>query len=242
MDKPFEKKKKRKVKSKIYFGQPVQDAIVEYQNAGTDEEKNVIYAEKIHYAFDKLVENIIYTYKFYYFDYDPESVKNETVSFLVMNMHKYNNTKGKAFSYFGTVAKNYLILHNNNNFKKYKIHDEVNKLDLTRDIGNESYEIQKAETAEDFISQMINYWEDSYMFYFKKKSDIIIADSIIELFRRCDDIENFNKKSLYILVREMTGMNTQHITRVLGVMKKVYNEIYWEFEKTGKIETAGPFF
>ena len=109
----------RKRKRKVYFGMEVQDAIVRYN--ALDEKKdfvkrNKIYKEEIHAAFDKLSENIINTFKFTYFDYGFEDIKHETVAFLVMNMHKYDHTKGsKAFSYFSVVAKNYLILHNNNN-------------------------------------------------------------------------------------------------------------------------------
>ena len=53
----------------------------------------------------------------------------------------------------------------------------------------------------------------------------MIADSVVELFRRKDHIENFNKKALYVLVREMTGYNTQHITKVINILKKYYKDI-----------------
>jgi hypothetical protein len=101
----------RKKKSKIYFGQEVQDAIVEYNKSDNPVIKNKIYSTRIHKAFDKLAENIINTFKFSYFDYGFEDIKCEVVSFLVMNMHKYNADKGyKAFSYFSVVAKNHLFL------------------------------------------------------------------------------------------------------------------------------------
>ena len=105
----------RKKKSKVYFGKDVQDAIIRYNESIDNSKKNRIYQEEIHRAFDKLAENIINTFKFTYFDYGFEDIKAEVVSFMVMNMHKYDHTKGsKAFSYFSVVAKNYLILHNNN--------------------------------------------------------------------------------------------------------------------------------
>ena len=109
--------KKRKKKSKIYFGQPTQDAVIEYLATDDEKERNKIYRERIQYAFEKLAENIIHTFKFYYFDVDSESVKHEVVGFMVMNMHKYEPDKGKAFSYFSVVAKNWLILNNNRNYK-----------------------------------------------------------------------------------------------------------------------------
>ena len=125
-----------KKKRKVYFGQEVQDAIIRYNQSTDDEERNVIYRDEIHKAFDKLAENIINTFKFSYFDYGFVDIKNEVVAFLVMNIHKYDHTKGsKAFSYFSIVAKNYLILHNNTNYKKLKSHDDIdavgNKLKIS---------------------------------------------------------------------------------------------------------------
>ena len=106
----------------MYFGQPAQDAILEYLATDNEREKNKIYNERIKYPFEKLAENIIHTFKFYYFDVDSESVKHEVVSFMVMNMEKFDPDKGRAFSYFSVVAKNWLILNNNRNYKMYKLH------------------------------------------------------------------------------------------------------------------------
>ena len=92
---------KKKAKRKVYFGKEVQDAIIEYNTSSDDSERNIIYGTRIHKAFDKLAENIINTFKFTYFDYGFNDVKHEVVAFMVMNMHKYDHTKGsKAFSYF----------------------------------------------------------------------------------------------------------------------------------------------
>ena len=121
----------RKKKSKVYFGKDVQDAIIRYNLSEDDNERNVIYRDEIHRAFDKLAENIINTFKFMYFDVPFKDVKAEVVAFMVMNIHKYDHTKGsKAFSYFSVVAKNYLILHNNNNYKKLKTHDDLDSANV----------------------------------------------------------------------------------------------------------------
>ena len=111
-------KKKRKKKSKIYFGTPVQNAVIRYNGSDNPVIKNRIYKEHIQFAFNKLAENLIHTFKFYYFDYPLDEVKHEVVAFLVMQMPKYQPDKGRAFSYFSVVGKNWLILHNNNNYKK----------------------------------------------------------------------------------------------------------------------------
>ena len=225
----------RKRKSKVYFDMDVQDAIVRYNQSDNDAERNKIYTEEIHYAFDKLCENIINTFKFSYFDYGFEDVKHETVAFLVMNMHKYDHTKGsKAFSYFSVVAKNYLILHNNANYNKYKTHGDISILDYSKNFTNEGHE--KNKYMKDFTDELIKYFDNNILNIFKNKRDIDVAFAIIELMKNREDIENFNKKSLYILIREMTDVNTSHITKVTNVLKKHYKIMLKRFEKYGSLE------
>jgi len=229
-------KKPRKKKSKIYFGKDVQDAIVRYNLSDDDGERNKIYGTEIHKAFDKLAENIINTFKFSYFDYGFEDVKCEVVAFLVMNIHKYDHTKGsKAFSYFSVVAKNYLILHNNNNYKKMKIHDSIDtertrELLFSKDDDGEMVEL---------INELIKYFESNITSMFKKQRDINIAYAIVELLKNHEDIENFNKKSLYILIREMTNVNTAHITKVMNVFKQHYKKVLNEFDTVGTVNVNG---
>ena len=231
---------KKKAKRKVYFGQEVQDAIIEYNSSLDDSERNIIYGKRIHKAFDKLAENIINTFKFTYFDYGFNDIKHEVVAFMVMNMHKYDHTKGsKAFSYFSVVAKNYLILHNNNNYKKLKTHDKMDVLDRHRsnDIHGES----------DFITltdEIVEYFDKNMNTIFKKDRDLKIGYAIIDLMKQRDDIENFNKKAIYILIREMTDVETAHITSVVNVLKKHYKKLINVYHKNGTIihTFSGSFF
>ena len=231
-------KKKRKKKSKMYFGTPVQDAVIRYNASSNPAVRNRIYREHIAKAFDKLAENLIHTFKFYYFDFPLNEVKHEVVSFLVMNMHKYKADKGRAFSYFSVVGKNYLILHNNNNYKKMKIHDTIDVLDFKRNLSSETVLSESEEFNKEFVNQMLEYWENNLTNIFRRQKDILVADSVLELFRRRNHIENFNKKALYIMIREMTGSNTQHITRVINQMKKYYFNMMTEFSADGSIDTS----
>ena len=100
---------RKKSKGRMYFDMDVQNAIIEYNsNPENYSLRNKLYKDEIHPAFDKLSENIINTFKFTYFDDVFDDVKHEVVAFMVMNIHKYDHTKGsKAFSYFSIVAKNY---------------------------------------------------------------------------------------------------------------------------------------
>ena len=224
---------KKKKGKKMYFDQDVQDAIVRYNALDPDEnqaERNKIYQEEIHYAFDKLCENIINTFKFTYFDDVYEDVKMETVSFLVLNIHKYDHTKGsKAFSYFSVVAKNYLILHNNANYKRYCVTTGVDILN-SKPVGD-----NKEKYLSDFTNEIIKYFDKNINNLFRNKRDIDVAYAIIELLKRRDEIENFNKKALYILIREMTNIETSYITKVVNVLKKEYQYLVNQFERKGII-------
>ena len=231
-------KKKRRKKSKMYFGTPVQEAIIRYNDSSNPVIKNRIYQEHIHAAFNKMAENLIHTFKFYYFDYPFEEVKNEVVSFMVMQLPKYQPDKGRAFSYFSIVGKNYLILNNNNNYKKMKIHDKVEVLDYKRNFTSEESVEYVDEFNTEFVRQMLDYWDNNITNIFRRQKDILVADAVLELFRRRMNIENFNKKALYIMIREMTGSNTQHITRVVNQMKRYYVSMMHEFSKAGSIDTS----
>ena len=231
---------KKKAKRKVYFGKEVQDAIIEYNSTERSSETNVIYGTRIHAAFDKLAENIINTFKFTYFDDPFQDVKHEVVAFMVMNMHKYDHTKGsKAFSYFSVVAKNYLILHNNNNYKKLKTHDKIDVLDRHRS-KDSNYESDFVT----FTNEITEYFDTNMNSIFKKDRDLKIGYAIIDLMKQRDDIENFNKKALYILIREMTDVETAHITSVVNTLKKHYKKLLNTFNKTGTIiyNHSGSFF
>jgi len=233
------KTRKRKKKGKnYYFNQGTEKAIIRYNKTDDAGLKNIIYNEHIHKAFDKLAENIIHTFKFYYFDVGSIEVKYEVVSFLVMNIHKFKEGKGKAFSYFSIVAKNYLILNNNKNYKMGKIHSEMKVLDYKRNLMGENTTSETAEKSVLFVGELHRFWDANLTNIFRRDKDIRVADSVLHIFRIKENIENFNKKALYILIREMTGSNTQHITRIINVMKKYNKRLLLEFDKEGMVDVS----
>jgi len=230
----------KKKKRKVYFGQEVQNAIIDYNSTENKSVKNKIYGTRIHAAFDKLAENIINTFKFTYFDYGFEDIKHEVVAFMVMNIHKYDHTKGsKAFSYFSVVAKNYLILHNNNNYKKLKSHDGMDVLDKYKKTNN-----FKESDYVTLTDEIVTYFDSNLNTIFKKNRDLKIGYAIIDLIKQRDGIENFNKKAIYILIREMTNVETAHITAVVNVLKKHYKKLINKYHKDGTIivDSSGSFF
>ena len=227
----------RKAKKKQYFTQETENAIIRYNNSKDPVIRNRIYNEHIKTPFEKLAENIIHTFKFYYFDVPSEDVKHEVVSFLYMNMHKFTEGKGKAFSYFSIVAKNYLILHNNNNYKKMKQTDSEEVTDYKRDPITEASRDDMLTAKKEYLDLFIQYWENNLTTVFKRKQDMDVANSVLYLMENRENIDNFNKKALYIMIREMTNSNTQHITRVVNVMKKHHVNLQHNYLTTGSIET-----
>ena len=114
-----------------------------------------------------------------------------------MNMHKFTEGKGKAFSYFSIVAKNYLILHNNNNYKKLKQTDDESVTDYKRDALWETKRADILEGKKEYMDLFVEYWSNNLTTVFKRKQDIDVANSVLYLMEQRENIENFNKKALY---------------------------------------------
>ena len=204
----------------MYFGTPAQEAIIEYNKEKDPAVRNEIYKTRIKYPFEKLAENVLNTFKFTYFDVPKIDIQTEVVSTMVEKMHMFKEGKGKAFSYFTIIAKNHLILKNNGNYKRWKQNSLMSEMPVTWNPENDFYHEQENNEMKQFKNLMLKYWDVNLTKVFAKKRDIQIADAVLELFRRADYIENFNKKHLYLLIREMTDCKTHYITKVVNTMKQ----------------------
>ena len=215
-----------------YFTQETEDAIVRYNQAATSSEKEKIYHRYIHYPFFKLTENIIHTFKFYYTEVENiEDLQHEVITFLLTKMHLYDQTRGsKAFSYFGTIVKRYLIISNTRNYKRRIIKSPVEHVE-----EDEFYSYQIDEnTASDphqdklsiFIGLYIEYCTENIFELFGKLEDAQIADAILELFRKREDIDVFNKKALYIYIREQVDAKTPKITKIANQLYDIFKSNY----------------
>jgi len=219
-----------KRKQNVYFTKETEDAIIEYNKCNDPIEKNIIYTKRIHPAFYKLAEIMIHRFKFYNFDVPHEDVKHEVIAFLHEKICKYDETTGfKAFSYFSIVAKNYLIAENNKNYYQYKKKNSIESIDSERNIVNEQLRTEFIDEQRDFIDLFVDVMEKYLPLIFVKNKDIQVADSVLYLFKTRDNIENYNKKALYILIRERTGIKTQNITNVINRVKYIYFKLYKEY-------------
>ena len=224
-----------KKNNRVYFTKNTERAIVRYNNTEDWNTKNRIYKEHIEYPFDKLAENVLNTFKFSYFDVPKEDVQREVVSVLVQKMHMYKEDKGKAFSYFSIIAKNYLILNNNSNYKRYKKTALISEMPESWSPENGFYQEQTDSEYGEFKRLFLQYWDKNLNIVFIKKRDIQIADAVLELIRRSQYIESFNKKHLYLLIREITDCKTHYITKVVNVMKEHHKILIEQYMRDGII-------
>lgn len=232
-------RKRKPKKANVYFTQDTEDAILAYL-ASTDQiQRNKLFDDKINYSFHKLAENIIHTFKFYYTDVDTiNELKHEVVAFLLEKLHLYQQSKGKAFSYFGTIAKRYLIIYNEKNYKKVKEKGTLEEADedkiIVEDLVRESNDDKNH--LSDFIDYFVAYVDKNLIRLFPRQQDQKVADVILELFRKRENLEIFNKKAIYIYIREMIDVDTFQITKVIKILKKVYYNIYNEYYENGYVE------
>ena len=218
---PEPKKRGRKRTKKQYFTPDTDAAIKEYLNSSNQDERDKIFSRRIHYPFYKLAENLIHTFKFYYTEVDDlEDLKHEVICFLLEKLDYFKPERGtKAFSYFSIVGKNYLILYNNNNYKKKKAKVDVLKADEDEGVLHQLGRDGRKEEIKDFIDYLTEYIDKNMFIIFKKDKDRKVCDAINVLFKRRENLEIFNKKALYIYIREMTDVETPVITKVVKIFK-----------------------
>ena len=229
--------RKRKAKTKNqYFTQETEDAIVKYNGSSDPEERSNIYRDGIHYGFFKLTENIIHTFKFYYTEVDNiEHLQHEVITFLLSKIHLFDSTRGtKAFSYFGTIAKRYLIIQNTKNYKK-----RVDKAPLEELYHNlnysydEDYDPMEKDNDSIFMDEYVTYCQDNLSVFFPKIKDAQVADAILSIFEQREFLDIFNKKALYIYIREMVEVKTPQITKIADRLGGIYKEHYLFYKENG---------
>jgi hypothetical protein len=156
---------------------------------------------------------------------------------LLEKLHLYKPEKGKAFSYFGTIAKRYLIVYNENNYKKLQEKVDVDESDEDQmHLYENDKNIENMLDGNGFMDQYTKYIDKHIYKLFPKKQDAQTADAVVELFRKRETLEIFNKKALYIYIREITDVSTPQITKIIKKLKVIYVQLYNEYYKHGHIK------
>ena len=218
----------RKKSKANYFTAETEEYIVKYNNSEDNDYRNKIFTDHIYLPFYKLAENIIHTFKFYYTDVDQiEDLKHEIVSMLLEEkIMKFDSTNGaKAYSYFGTIVKRWLINYNNKNYKKLK---QIGQFSDIEESYNDEVDLDSPSSTT--LSKFIDKWvEDMYLCIddlFTKDSDLRVADAILTIFKTRHDLEIFKKKALYIYIREITDCETPQLTKVITILKQEFKKDY----------------
>ena len=216
-------KKRKKSTKNYYFTQVHEDAIVKYANTNDRELRGKLYEEYIQPAFDQMVDKIIYTYRFTNLP-NIEYLKEDCKIWLTTILNKYDPSKGsKAFSYFSVVTKNWFIHKVKRTQKRNRtevfIEDVLNELDEDLVSAEPNYLDERAET--EFwlsLNNEMGTWE-SFMLKENEKK-VLMAVKI--LLNSADQIEIFNKKAIYLYLREITGLNTKQVVNNLNKLRKRY--------------------
>jgi len=221
----------RKKKSKIYFGQETEQAIKKYLKEDDPTEKKRIYIEEIAPAFSKLAENIVNMPQFNFKQIDHfQTLHNDVMAHLYSNLKRFNPRKlskktrkrVKAFSYFGTIAKNYLIQELTKRNKTILLEDE------RTEEGNPTMEIPMPdETSTEELREFLCVLQESFegRLHTFNPDRRKIADAIIFFLKNVDTFSVWNKKHFYHLLKEFTGLNPKKITHYLNEFREDYEKL-----------------
>jgi hypothetical protein len=221
-----QKKERRKKGSNNYFDENTEKAIIQFQDEPEIEKKQQVFVDEIQPAFSKLVENIIFVYKFHSLG-NIDILKNDCISFLFENLYKFDGTKGhKAFSYFNVIAKNWFIQRVKAFKKKNKSDIQFDKALLTSlERNNNAAVVASCEEnllKTEFIELLkieVKKWREK----FDKHQERKVLEAVILLLQNPDLISIYNKKGIYLYIREITGLNTKQVVTNLSKLKRKYN-------------------
>jgi hypothetical protein len=222
----------RKKKSNVYFTKITDIAISAYNMSDSTVKREKIYRRFIYPAFMKLAENLINKVKPTYIDSTFTDLQTDLVTYLTERLNRFNPDNGKAYSYYTRTSFNYLIAENQKAYSKLKADTQEIDIDEQRNIITEIHNDEMQETLQYFMDSYIEYCYDNLNYIFNNSTDIHVADSILHIFETRENIEDFNKKALYIFIRERTGLETTNITRVIKVLKQIYDEKFQQYART----------
>jgi len=229
------KKRSRKKRTKnLYFTKVHEQAIIDYVKTDCIKERTELYSELIQPAFNEMVDKIVYTYKFTNLA-NIDILKEECKTWLVTILQKYDPNKAKAFSYFSVITKNWFI-------HRVKVQQKRNEREIEMDNVNGEQKNQHLTTNESYVSMRMEqeFWKSFYKeikswdIELMKENDKKVYQAIMILFESKDDIEIFNKKAIYLYLREITNLNTKQIVNSLKKFRKRYSGFKEEWD-TGQI-------
>jgi hypothetical protein len=225
------KKRGRKPKKENYFDVEEEVAVENFLLAESWHEKNKIYNDFLRKPIDKMISSIIRRYKLYRKGMEFEEIHTDTHSFLMTKIDKFKPSKNKkAYSYFGTICKNYLmgqIIKDQKDSNRKISYEDIssaieNRPDLIYYIDTD--QIDASTVVNKFIDELKKYIENSNL----NENERRLGFALIDLFENHktifvgNDNKKFNKNIILLSLREMTNMNTKEIRSAMKKFKKLY--------------------
>jgi hypothetical protein len=228
----------KKRTQKIYFGEDQEKAVIRYIESDSEDEKNKIFNEYLRDPLIIMVESIIRRYKLYRKDLEFEEIHNDTLSFLITKINKFDHTKNtKAYSYFGTICKNYLMgsiqkdtKERNRNISYDDISSEVEE-NVEFSYVIDGYEVDYRDVIIKFTISLEKFIENEKLNSDEQK----LGYALLEIFGNFDKVfqvgdgNKFNKNLILLSLREMTSLSTKEIRICLRRYKKLYDGILGDF-------------
>ena len=227
--------RKRKKNNRYYFTKDHEEAVVKYAKSSSREEKSELYVIMIQPAFSEMVDKIVYTYKFSTLP-NIDILRDECKIWLTTILDKYDPDKGsKAFSYFSVITKNWFIHKVKKDSQKKR--REIQFQDLSKTL-EQSY--LSVDNNYDHMRELQEFWEklwdeiQSWDTGDLKPNEKKVLEAIKILLENSDKIEIFNKKAVYLYLRELTGLNTKQVVNSLNKMRTRYRQFKDDWNE-GKI-------
>ena len=221
----------RSKKVNHYFTKVHENAIIEYCRTDCARKKTELYKTLLQPAFNEMVDKIVFTYKFTTLP-NIDYLRDECKIWLMTILDKFQPDKGhKAFSYFSVITKNWFI-------HKVKKQQRKNQREVDFDAAPRKYEEEYLSTDDSWIKDKLQeeFWNSFYKdmknwdFEDMRENDQRVYKAIIVLFESKDDIEIFNKKAIYLYLREITGLNTKQVVNSLNKFRELYRDFRKDWE------------
>lgn len=228
-------RRKKGSTTKLYFNSDTQDAIVAYQTAITNEERNRLYNTEIRPAFEKLTENLINIHKFTSAHDSYDDLKNDAVTFLYETIFKFDALRGSnAFSYFNVCCKNFLIIRTKQKAQRLRRSvsiDDADGMTLSDKrtiadahvVPSQEAVLEGKMTVQNIINLLYEIRSAA-----KSENELACINSIITVFENIHDIDLLNRSAVMLYIRELSGLSPKQLTTAMQLIKRQYRRLKLE--------------
>ncbi len=231
-------KRGRKRKNDLYFGPAQEEAVVKFLESDDEIERNRIYNQWLREPLDKMIESIIRRYKLYRKNYSFEDLHADTLSFLITKAHKFDTESGKkAYSYYGTICKNYilaLLIKDDKNLKTSLSFEDTfgsiqEREDLVYDLKDTDYDLSSfiQEISDEIKEELDSDGDESKKRLTENEKKVgnalvDILDNWETIFENMEGGSKYNKNTVLATIRDYTNLTTKDIRVSMRRYKKLY--------------------